>query len=136
MAVGGECIGNGRIHVPSNTPSRPQETKIMIPDTLPALPDSCSRSVVVIVLTETGPSPAMQQRAHHSDPLLRTMLPSTVHTSERNPNRPPETATHIRLTKQLRPNLNSVSSRSRPVCCACRSRHPLQHCGMGRINVH
>lgn len=46
----GECIGNGRIHGPSNTLSWPQETKIMIPDTLP---DSCPDSVVVILLTET-----------------------------------------------------------------------------------
>lgn len=90
MAVGGECIGNGRIHGPSNTPSWPQETKILIPDTLPALPDSCPGRVVVILLTEEVPA---QQWAHHSDLLLRMVLLSTIHTSERNPNRPPETAT-------------------------------------------
>lgn len=64
------------------------------------------------------------------------MLPSTVQTSERNPNKAARDSHtyHPWLTKQQRPSLNSVSSKSRVCCCACRSRHPVQHCENGRIN--
>lgn len=135
----GECIGDGRVHGPSNTLSWPQETKIMIPDTLP---DSCSGNVVVMLfsLTET-----VQQWGRALGPVpTNDVAVDGSHFGE-EPKQGRQTATptpaHLLhsltqwLTKQLRPNLNSVSSRSGRVCCArSRSRHSLQHCEMGRIN--
>lgn len=88
--VAGERIGNVRVHVPSNSGPRAPGNKNKIPDSCPhVLMSTLSAAASYLGTLDRGTMQhgwlAWQHWAHHSDLLLRTMLPSTLLTSDRKP---------------------------------------------------